>query len=76
MNSLDTDLFLVLGSIIALLSVPAVIGAFSDSRPPRAAAILLMLGGGLIVLAITQHPGGYTITDLPDTVYRVIGRIF
>lgn len=73
---MDTDLFLVLGVGIAVLALPALIGAFSESRPPRAAAILVMIGGGLVVLAVTQHPGGYAINDVPHALTRVIGRYF
>ena len=76
MSSMDTDLFLVLGSIIAILAFPALVGAYSESRPPRAAAILIMIGGGLIILAVTQHPGGYAFQELPQVLTRVIGRYF
>ncbi|WP_417249709.1 hypothetical protein [Celeribacter sp.] len=73
---MDTDLFLVLGVGIAVLALPAIIGAFSESRPPRAAAIMVMIGGGLIVLAVSQHPGGYSLREVPDALTRVIGRYF
>lgn len=74
MSTMDADLFLMIGSIISLLAFPALVGAFSESRPPRAAAILIMIGGGLIVLAVTQHPGGYAFQDVPDVFTRVIAR--
>lgn len=73
---MDTDLFLVIGTAILVLAVPAIVGAFSESRPPRAAAVLVMIGGGLLVLAVTQHPGGYALQDIPHALTRVIGRYF
>lgn len=73
---MDTDLFLVLGAAIGVMAVPAVIGAFSEGRPPRAAAILVMVGGGLIALAVSQHPGGYAVDDIPNALTRVIARYF
>jgi hypothetical protein len=73
---MDTDLFLVLGTAICVLSVPACISALSDSRPPRGAAIMVMIGGGLLVAAVTQHPGGYAINDIPTALIRVIGHYF
>lgn len=73
---MDTDLFLVIGAAILVLAVPAIVGAFSESRPPRAAAVLVMIGGGLLVLAVTQHPGGYALQDIPHALTRVIGRYF
>lgn len=73
---MDTDLFLVIGVAVAILALPALIAAYSDSRPPRAAAILVMIGGGLIVFAVAKSSGGYAITDLPHALTRVIGRYF
>jgi hypothetical protein len=48
--------------------------AFSESRPPRAAAILFLIGGTLIVLALTQGATRYTFADLPEVLSRVIAR--
>ncbi|MDO6731529.1 hypothetical protein Q4577_15955 [Marinovum sp. 2_MG-2023] len=71
---MDTDLALVIGSFIAILAVPSIISALSDGRAPRAAAIAVLVGGGLIVFAITGNPGGYTVDQLPEVFYRVVGR--
>jgi len=71
---MDHDLALVIGLIIGIFSVPAVVSAFSDRRAPRIAAVVLIVGGGLAAWAITQKPGGYTISEVPDVVVRVIGR--
>lgn len=65
---------LVVGVGLGLLAIPALIGAFSESRPPRAAAILVMLASGLIVAAVWQKPSGYSISDVPSAFERVIGR--
>ena len=73
---MDTDLFLVIGAAVLVLALPALIGAFSEGRPPRAAAILVLIGGGLTVLAVTQNPGGYALDDVPQALIRVIGRYF
>lgn len=72
---LDSDLFLVLGVIVSAFAIPAVISAFSDSRPPRAAAIAVLVGGGLILLAFLSHPGGYTPRQIPEVFARVLARM-
>ena len=72
---MNTDIALVAGALFALLAIPSLVTAFSESRPPRSAAILAVLGGGLILYATTQHAGGYSIGELPDVVVRVIGNI-
>lgn len=71
---MDTDLFLVIGIILVALAIPSLLAAFSESRPPRAGAIMILVGGVLIVVALTQHRAGYTFAEIPDVFYRVIGR--
>lgn len=71
---MDSDLALIIGLIIAGLSVPAIISAISEARAPRAAAITILIGGGLIVFAVTSNPGGYAMADIPDVFFRVVGR--
>ena len=71
---MDVDLILVIGMVLAAFSIPALFAAFSDSRPPRAGAILLLIGGVLMVVAISRKTGGYTFAEIPDVVLNVIGR--
>ena len=71
---MDTDLILVIGIIVAALSIPSLLAAYSEARAPRAGAILLLIGGVLIVVALTQHGPGYTFAELPDLFVKVIGR--
>ena len=66
-------LYLVIGVVVLALSIPYILGAFIDHRAPRTPAIMLLIGGGLVVLAVTQQPGGYAIQDVPDAFVRVIG---
>lgn len=66
------DLMLVLGIVIVGFSIPSILGAFSDRRSPRTAAIAIMIGGGLILIAATQKPEGYSIEDVPAAFVRVV----
>ncbi|WP_417807262.1 hypothetical protein [Thioclava sp.] len=72
---LDTDLILTIGLVIAIFAIPAVISAFSDHRPPRAAAVAVLVAGGLIVFAFYAKPDGYTIERIPDAVARTVARV-
>jgi hypothetical protein len=71
---MDTDLILIVGIIVAVLAVPALLSAFSSGLPPRGAAVAAVVGGALIVIAISLHPGGYRAQDIPDITARVIER--
>ncbi|SIN74797.1 hypothetical protein [Vannielia litorea] len=73
--NIDTDVIFVIGLVVGLLSIPALIGAFSESRPPRAAAILVLIAAGLISIAVIRKPGGYTLSSAPDVFMKVISGI-
>ncbi len=72
---MDTDLFYVVGLVIAVFSIPPIIGAISDGRAPRAAAIMVLIGGGLIALAVNDRPAAYTLKTTPDVFIRVVARV-
>ncbi len=72
---MTNDLYLVIGLVVLALTIPSIVGAFVDHRVPRAAAIMVLIGGGLIALAVTQQPGGYRIEEIPDVFVRVVGRL-
>ncbi len=71
---MDPDLLLVIGIVLGLLAIPAILSAFTDGRPPRAAAILVMVAAGLIGMAVVNRPMAYTLDEVPDVFLRVIGR--
>lgn len=73
---MDPDLFLVIGIVIAVLTIPSLISAYIEGRTPRAGAVLILLSGTLIVLALSKHPAGYSFKDVPEAFLRVAGRYF
>ncbi|SHI83347.1 hypothetical protein [Wenxinia saemankumensis] len=71
---MDADLYLTIGLILLVFSLPAIASALTDGRPPRLASLVLLIGGTLLVVALTTKPGGYTFGEIPDVLFRVIGR--
>ncbi len=71
---MDTDLMLVVGLFICALAIPSLLSAFAESRPPRSGAIMVLIGGVLLATALTQKPSGYTFAEVPNVVFKVIGR--
>ncbi|MDF1727344.1 MAG: hypothetical protein P1U53_06310 [Sulfitobacter sp.] len=71
---MDPDLALILGIIVVILAVPSILSAISDRRAPTAPAVIVLIGGGLILFALQTAPGGYSLDQVPDVFARVIGR--
>lgn len=73
----DPDLWLVIGLVLAVLTVPSLVSAWSEGDPPRASAITVLIAGGMVAYAMMNAPGGsYSFSDLPQVITRVIGRYF
>ncbi|MEJ6478236.1 MAG: hypothetical protein QNL92_06110 [Octadecabacter sp.] len=71
---MNPDVMFVIGLVVSVFSIPPILGAFADGRAPRAAAITILIGGGLIALAASQKPSGYSISEIPDVFVRVVGQ--
>lgn len=71
---MDFDLLLVIGLFLAVLTIPSMLSAWVDGRPPRGAAVTVLVSGVLIVVALTQNPKPYTLEGLPHVVVELIGR--
>ena len=71
---MDPDLAVVFGVLLGVFSIPAVMSAISDGRAPKVAAFAIIASGGLILWAITEKPGGYSINEIPDLIVSVIAR--
>mgnify|MGYP006001089679 CR=1 FL=1 len=69
---LTQDLLLVIGIVVVALSIPSIMGALAERRSPRTAAVAVLVGGSLILLAISQKPGGYTLEEVPQAFVRVV----
>lgn len=69
------DSFLVIGIIVLCLAIPAAVSALREGRAPRVPAILIMIGGGLLVLAMMNRPGGYQVEDIMAAFRTVFGRL-
>ncbi len=71
---MDHDLALVIGLVVGVFSIPSIVSSVSDRRTPRVAAVALLVGGGLFTWALTQKPGGYQISEIPDVMVQVVAR--
>ena len=70
----DPDLIYIIGLVVGFLAFPALLSAFSESRPPRTAAIMVMIAAGLVVTALIQKPSGYSFGQTPQIFMDVVSR--
>jgi len=73
---LDSDLLLTIGIVLLVLSLPALLAAWAESRAPRTGAILIIAALGLVVTALVGKPGGYAFNDIPGVMIGVFARLF
>jgi len=71
---MDPDLAMAVGVVLGVFTVPSIMSAISDGRAPRVAAFTMIAAGLLILWALTNKPGGYNFSDLPNVLVRVIAR--
>ena len=68
---METDLIFVVGFFLLVLSIPAMVSAFMDSRTPRAPALIIMIGAVMIGYAVRERPMTYSLETIPDAILRV-----
>ncbi|WP_406735918.1 hypothetical protein [Thioclava sp. GXIMD4215] len=68
------DYCLTFGLLLIVFAIPAGVSAYSEMRPPRMAAVTIVLGACLVILAVTLSPTGYSYGDIPQAVARVMAR--
>ena len=69
---MDTDLMLVLGISLGVLSIPSMVSAFTDGRAPHFAAVMLLIAGTLLVMALVSRPSGYSLNE----VFEAFGKVW
>lgn len=71
---MDTDLFLTIGIVLFVLTLPSLLTGWTEGRFPRVGALMLLAASGLVVVALTQKPGGYSFGEIPGVMMKVVGR--
>jgi len=72
---MDSDLFLVIGIVMAAFAVPSLLGAYSEGRAPRVGSVMILIASGLIAVALLNRPSGYRLDEVPGAFVRVIGKL-
>ena len=75
MSSVHPDILIALGVFLLVLSVPSLISAAVDRRPPRVAVLTAIIAGVLIVYTVQTNPGVYSLQEVPNVFIRVAAMI-
>ncbi len=73
---MDTDLVLTIGIVLFVLSLPSLLAAWVESRPPRLGAIMVIAALGMVIAALVVKPGGYAFNQVPGVMIGVLSRLF
>jgi formate-dependent nitrite reductase membrane component NrfD len=73
---MDTDLILTMGIVLLVLSVPSLLSAWVEGKPPRVGGLLILAAFAMIVTATLVRPGGYDLNDVPSIMIGVVSRWF
>ncbi|ESW61323.1 MAG: 50S ribosomal protein L35 [Rhodobacter sp. CACIA14H1] len=71
----SNDLAFVIGILLAVMSIPSLLNAWTEERAPRFGAMIGLTGLVLIGLAMSRHPGGYGLDDVLPAFRRVFNAL-
>jgi hypothetical protein len=71
---MDHDLLLILGLVMLVLSIPSLMAALIDDRPPFVAGFGILLGIGMAGWAVIAGDRSINPAALPHLFYEVLGR--
>lgn len=72
---MNTDLFMVVGLGVMMLSIPSAISAFADRRFPLVALIVVALGAASFAYGWQTHGEPMTLAEVPHVIIRVLARV-
>lgn len=74
-GDMDTDLILVSGIAVLMLSIPSAVAAFAERRTPWTAMVVVIMGAAIVAYGWQNHPEEMTLAELPHVIFRIIARV-
>jgi hypothetical protein len=71
---MDYDLLLILGLVMLAVSIPSLLSALIDDRPPLVAGFGLLLGIGMAAWGMISGNHGLNPAALTQLFFEVLGR--
>jgi hypothetical protein len=73
---MDTDLFVVVGFLLAAFSLPSALASYAEGRFPKTALTVLALGAMICLIAAILSADGYSLDRIPHSFIEILARIF
>ncbi len=73
---MDTDLFVVVGFLLAALSLPSALASYAEGIFPKTALTTLALGVMIALGGAAFSPDGYAFARIPHSFIEILARIF
>ncbi len=73
--TIDTDLFVVVGLVLAALSLSSLLGALVERRFPVVALLVFAIGAALAAAGVYTAPNGYGLGDVPHSFVEILARL-
>jgi hypothetical protein len=72
----DTDILIVIATLVSLLALSSIVAAWADRRMPRKGVLSLAIGLGILAwVHLAVRPGGLTLHAIPDAFIHVAAMI-
>ena len=71
---MDTDLVLTLGILLIVVTIPSLLAAWVEGRPPRVGAMAVLAGMAMILAAAMNRPTGYRFDEVQTVMLNVLSR--
>ncbi|MCU9839848.1 hypothetical protein OEZ49_18910 [Ruegeria sp. WL0004] len=72
---MDADSLFVAGLVLAAISIPAAVTAYSEGRRPVFGVVSMVVSAGMMIYASRLRPGGYALDDIPEVFFGVVARM-
>jgi hypothetical protein len=69
------EIFLTVGVLLLLPTIPMIFNGLKEGAAPKFAMLMTLISFGLIAVAFSQKPGGYNINEIPGIMISTIKGI-
>ena len=70
------DVILLIGCVFVAFGVVRILVLMSDRSSPLSGILYVLIGSAMVFYVYTELEGDLELTDIPQTLFRVLAEIF